>query len=68
MAQINFTIPDDKIQTVIDAMKWVTPKEPGYTDNQWAKEAVRRWVVTQVENYQQFLAAQAITPDNTIIS
>ena len=50
--KINFTIPDEELQRVVDAMKGlysistttdmndVTTND--FTDKQWAKEAVRR--------------------------
>ena len=66
MAQITFTIPDDKISRVIDAMKGVfeIPEddngEPLFTDVQWAKEKVRRWIINQVARWEHRVAVQNI--------
>jgi len=60
--EIKFTISDTKIQKIINTMKWlfpipqipVDPLKPElgvkneFTDSQWAKEAIRRWITEQV--------------------
>jgi len=48
---------------------WVNPNPewPGsvaplineFTDNQWAKEVVRRWIISQVRRYEAMVAAEA---------
>lgn len=87
--QITFTIPDNKIQRIIDAMKglypisqisdpkWVDPKDgsqapmvPEFTDGQWAKESVRRWIRNQVARYEQKVVKDAIafSPEDDIVT
>ena len=41
-----------------------------FTDNQWAKEAVRRWVVKQVSRYETMVAKNAanVDPEDDIIT
>lgn len=63
MATITFTIPNDKLQRVIDGMLEVYPNEevdengdPVYTDNQWIKERVRRFVVDTVKRGETVIA------------
>jgi len=77
MANINFTIPDDKISRIVTAMKGLYPipvdeetGEPQFTDNQWAKESVRRWIRDQVARYEQREAINdiAFSPEDDIIS
>lgn len=72
---ITFTIPQAKVQRVIDAMKglYPIPETDGkseFTDNQWAKEAVRRFVVNSVQRWENKVTKDAaeVEPDNTIIS
>ncbi len=54
MATINFLIPDAKLQKVIDAMVWSFPipldknREPMFTEAQWAKESIRRYIIDRV--------------------
>lgn len=56
--QIIFTISEEKIQRVIDAMKGLFPipldvnGNPIYTDGQWAKEKLRRVIVEFVYQYE----------------
>ena len=79
MAQINFTIPDEKVQKIIDTMKWLFPvpqvEEDGemvneFTDAEWAKEALRRWIVFQVNRKEVYDAKEAIdiSKDDNLIS
>lgn len=62
-AQITFNIPNDKLPRVVSAMKGLYPipiypeghpdeGKPQFTDGQWAKEVVRRWIVSQVHRYE----------------
>lgn len=66
MAQIIFTINDAKMKQVIDAMLWTSPKLEGFTDAQWAKEVMRRWVIDQVAIYQK--ETTVIVKDDTLIT
>ena len=83
IAQINFTIPNEKLQRIVDAMKGLYPIpttyneetkefENDFTENQWAKESVRRWIIKQVQRYEsseaQKTAKQSITLDDSIIT
>jgi len=83
MAIITFTIDNQKVQRISDAIKGLYPipqinvgtdEEPvwenEYTDNQWAKEKIRRWVIKQVARYEQKLAVNAIKykEDNSLLT
>lgn len=91
MAEINFTIPNDKLPRIVEAMKGFYPIPmidnpefdseqeesetnlrliPEFTDNQWAKEAVRRLVVNTVKRYEtkQLKDAASVENDDSIIS
>lgn len=82
MASISFTIPDDKLPRIIDAMKGLHPIpqintgteqdpvwEPEFSDAQWAKESVRRWIRDQVARWEQRAAIDAIafSPEDDIV-
>ena len=56
MTTITFTIPDAKLQRVKDGLLVVFPntevdenKNPVYTDNEWLKERIRRFIRDTVE-------------------
>jgi len=70
MVTINFTIPNEKIQRVIDAIKSQWPVEEGFTDAQWAKEAIRRMIINLVQSYELEQAKEDafVDKDNSIIS
>lgn len=83
MANINFTIDDAKLSKITDAIKGLHPipqintgtdDEPiwenEFTDNEWAKEFLRRFVVQQVHRYDSKVARDAlnIQKDDSIIS
>ena len=72
MANINFVVPDGKIDRVKASMKGLypipvvdvgTPEEPDFqpefTDGQWAKEAVRRFIIRSVARWETKLAKDA---------
>lgn len=74
MAEIKLIIPDEKLQRVVDATKWLHPipqintgteEEPVYenefTDNAWAKEAWRRHIIAQVKRYETYQAKNAVS-------
>ena len=74
MARITLTIPDEKLNLAIKAIKhlWPIPTQgrngpPLFTDSEWAKEAIRRIVIQAIERYKLDLAiAQAresLTPE-----
>ena len=73
MATIVFTIPNDKLDKIKDALKGLYPiprinngteeepdMQPEFTDGQWAKECVRRWIVRQTARFEQREAVDAI--------
>lgn len=75
--EITFRISDEKVQRVVDAMKGLYPipidfetMEPLFTDNQWAREKIRRWIRDQVARYEQMAAQDKIeySPEDEIIS
>ena len=74
MATITFTIDNGKIERIKDALKGLYPipqvnngteEEPvwenEFTDNDWAKECTRRWIVKQVARCEQKIAHDACT-------
>ena len=72
MATISFNIPDSKLPRIVAAMKGLYPKDEGFTDGQWAKEMIRRLVITNVREWEQRLAtaiAMTVIPrDNELLS
>jgi len=82
MTQIVFDIDNNKIDRVVTAMKGLYPiptipdpenpdvEIPEFTDNQWAKESVRRWIRDQVARWEQKTAKDAIkfSPDDDLVS
>jgi len=76
MADITFTIPNNKLQRVKDGLleiypndetipdpAWVDPGDgttapqiPKYTDNQWLKERVRRFIIQSVKRGEEVIA------------
>ncbi len=73
---ITLTIPDNQVSRIVDAMTGLFPipqdtegvKE--FTDSQWAKEKVRRWIIEQVKRWENYVAREAvdIQPDNELVS
>ena len=60
MAIITFTIPDDKLDRVKDGLLHQYPNnerdangDPKYTDTQWLKERIRRFIVESVKLGEQ---------------
>lgn len=77
-ADINFTIPDAKLQRVVNAMEGMfkipdvdEDGTPDFTPNQWAKEAVRRWIISIVQRWEASeamkAAGAAVQADNTLV-
>ena len=72
--QITFTIPDDKVHRVIDAMIWFEPipldvnGQPLYTPGDWAKQCMRRWIVNYVFRYERLTAAAEIQTDDELVT
>lgn len=71
MATISFTIPNEQIDRVRTALKGLYPiptttdeetgeTTPDFTDAQWGKECIRRWVIKQVKRYEEIQAKQAV--------
>jgi hypothetical protein len=72
MATITFTIDNTAVPRIIDAMLYLYPNNevdnngtPVYTDNQWLKELIRRYVVQTVKISEK---AQAERAASTIIT
>jgi len=69
MATITFTISAANLSRVVAAMKGLYPipedenGDPEFTDNQWAKEAVRRLVIRDVSRWETKLAKDAASVD-----
>jgi len=76
MAQITFNVPADKVQRVIDMLKHYFPVpvdgagDPQFTDQEWAKESIRRWLVKQVQRYerQQQIGQVSVDLDDDLLS
>jgi hypothetical protein len=82
---IKFTIPNEKVDGLVEAIFWLWPIPmvnnpsfgeegepefiPEYEENEWAKEAIRRFLIKQHKRYLDFVAKEAIdTPeDNSLI-
>lgn len=72
MATITFNIPNNKAQDILDAFDYEnspvintgTPEEPifekEYTQNQWVKRCIRRWVISKVAKYKHTKAVREI--------
>lgn len=82
MAQITFTIDNEKIVLIISAMNGLYPIpqintgteedpvwENEFTNAAWAKECIRRWVIKQVARWIQGEAIKEITysEDNLLL-
>ena len=65
MADITFTIANNKIPRIVAAFKGLYPiptneaGEPTFTDNHWARETLRRFMVHSVARWETYLAKQA---------
>ena len=84
MADIIFTIPDNQISRVVNALAWKfkIPKintgtsldpvwENEFTDAAWAKEATRRWIIKQVQLYEKMVQRTqlpSIEKDDDLVS
>ena len=77
---ISFTVPSEHVSRIVDAEKGLYPiptttDEEGvttndFTDNQWAKESLRRLVVRDVRRWENKVAREAagVESDDSIIS
>lgn len=80
---ISFNVSTEKVQRLVDATKYLfkipqintgTEENPvlvnEFTDNQWAKEAWRRYINAQVKRYEDFKAKEAIDIplDNSLLT
>jgi hypothetical protein len=79
--EIKFTIPDDKVSRVVNAIcgLYPIPTEtnpetkiitPLFTANQWAREVIKNWIINQVAKFEYKEQQKTIVfnPDNTLIS
>ncbi len=80
---LTLTVPEAKVQRFIDATKFLfpipqintgTPQAPvmenEFTDNQWSKEAWRRYIIDQVQRYEIYQAKEAVdvSSDDELVS
>lgn len=70
MATITFTIPNAKLQRVKDGILKVYPNneadsngDPRYTDNEWLKEAIRRFIITSVKKGEKMMLEDTLKTD-----
>jgi len=76
MAQITLTIPDNKLQKVLDAFeeKYPIPIDendaPLYTQSAWAKEQIRQFIIKTVLKREQRIArasfVDAVADDDVV--
>lgn len=60
MAKITLTIPDDKIQEVLDAYDFVYRQRTSQTKAQWAKSIIISGIKSTVHEYRRRLAEQQV--------
>jgi hypothetical protein len=71
---MKFLFPIPQIQNPDYEDTQTTPEEPEFinefSDGQWAKESVRRWIISQTRRYEEYQAKQAINIvfDNDLVS
>ncbi len=69
MAKVEINIPDGQVNRVKNALIGLFPiptvtneetgeETPEFTENQWAKEKIRRWIVQQVHRYEERMSIQ----------
>ncbi len=69
MAQVTFTIPDDQVDRVKEAIIGLFPIPtvideeteetiPEFTPAEWLKEKIRRWIIQQVHRYEEVQAVK----------
>jgi len=77
MASLTITIPDEKVTELNTAIKGLYPipkneetGEPMFTDNEWAKKVVVKFLIQTHARYTQMQAQKSIqyTEDQTIAS
>ena len=72
--QIIFTIPEAKVQRVVDAVKGIWPVplsptgEPEYSDGAWAKERIRRMIINIVHTYETKIAVDQVNRDDSLVT
>ena len=58
---LSYEIPDNKVDDVVNALLWIWPRPLGHdNDAKWAKEALRRFIVEQVNRHKVYLAKEAV--------
>ena len=75
MASIELTIPNDKVDRVLDAFEGIydLPKDesgtPLYTKVEWAKRQLRQHVLRTVKRWEQQMSdiANVVEEDGTIV-
>lgn len=64
-----YSVPTTTVDTTIDGVDTVL-FVPNFTENQWSKECIRRWVIRQVRRWEQRVQVEAIVieEDNDLIN
>ena len=69
-ATITFTIDNGKMAEIVDAMWFLYPVDcdtlgvPLFTPNQWAKERTKKWIVDQVDRWNDMHPIDSIKAYN----
>lgn len=72
--QIVFTIPDEKVSRVLAAVVGLFPvptdkdNVPLFTDAQWAKERLKRFIIDLVFQYERREAEALVEKDEGLVS
>ena len=81
MTEIKFNIPDDKVLKLVEAFNGLYPRPATtneetdevtypFNENEWVKECVRRFVVSQEARYRQIKLQKSVpfSVDETLIN
>ena len=60
MATKTITIPNAKVQDIIDAFKWKYPKPANVLDADWPWKVISRYVDNIVNDYKKWQAHQTV--------
>ena len=75
MVEISFTIPDEKLQRVINGIKVAYPipldekaENPIYTNNEWARKVIKNFVINAVFKAERDLVEKEVERDESLIN
>lgn len=76
MANVTLTIPDEQIERILSALEGLYPIPvdsegiPLFTANQWGKESIRRWLITQVARWEtkQVKEAAVVAEEDDLVT